>query len=90
MAPTEALESKGHRWGFLCEAEIVEKPRRRMTRGLTIAAAGGELVAAVVGGVLGGRWLDHRFGTTPWLTAGGVLVGFALGMWALYAAVSQE
>ncbi len=61
-----------------------------MTRGVTIAAAGGELVLAVTGGVLLGRWLDHRLGTTPWLTAGGVLVGFALGMWALYAAVIHE
>ena len=90
MVPTEALVIKGRRWGFLCEAEVMDKSRRRMTRTVAVAAAGGELVCAVTAGVLFGRWLDHRFGTTPWLTAGGVLVGFTLGTWALYRAVTQE
>jgi F0F1-type ATP synthase assembly protein I len=29
---------------------------------------------------LGGYWLDDRWGTTPWLTVLGAVVGFSLGM----------
>jgi len=29
---------------------------------------------------LGGAYLDHRAGTTPWLTLLGVVLGFAVGM----------
>jgi len=40
---------------------------------------GAELVAPMIVGVFGGRWLDARFGTKPWmllvLTVAGALVG---------------
>ena len=88
--PTEALEQKGRRWGFLCEADVMDKPKGRTGRSWSIAAAGGEMATTVVAGVLFGRFLDHVLGTTPWLTAGGVLVGFALGTFILYRAVTKE
>ncbi len=68
----------------------MEKPAGRSKRLGKVAAAGGELVFGVGAGVLVGRWLDRLLGTTPWLTAGGVLVGFASGMWALYRAATRE
>ncbi|MEI6502446.1 MAG: AtpZ/AtpI family protein [Armatimonadota bacterium] len=40
-----------------------------------LSGAGFTLAAAVALGALGGKWLDHRFGTTPWL----MVVGFLLG-----------
>jgi F0F1-type ATP synthase assembly protein I len=32
---------------------------------------------------VGGRWLDHRVGTDPWLTLLGAAVGLALGTWLI-------
>lgn len=69
----------------------MEKPQNgRSNRPWKLAAAGGEMVFAIGAGVLVGRWLDRLCGTTPWLTAAGVLVGFAFGMWALYTAATRE
>lgn len=68
----------------------MEKPRPDRNRGWTLATAGGELVLMVCAGALIGHWLDHLLGTTPGLMAGGVLVGFTLGMWVLYRAATRE
>lgn len=38
-----------------------------------------ELVAPMIVGVLGGLWLDGRFGTKPWLTVTGAILGMAAG-----------
>lgn len=40
-----------------------------------LSGAGFTLAAAVALGALGGSWLDHKFGTAPWL----LIVGFLLG-----------
>ncbi len=68
----------------------MDKPGRRIARYWSLAAAGGELVFGVTAGALIGQWLDHHLGTSPWLTAGGVALGFVFGMWALFAAVGRE
>lgn len=39
------------------------------------------LTAALLLGVMGGRWLDGRWNTEPWLTATGALVGLAVGLY---------
>ena len=39
---------------------------------------------AVVVGVFTGRWLDARFGTEPWLTLAGALLGIAAGFKELF------
>lgn len=36
-----------------------------------------------------GRWLDGRFGTTPWLLLVGVLIGFGGGTYSLLKKVSS-
>jgi F0F1-type ATP synthase assembly protein I len=35
-------------------------------------------------GFLVGRWVDHRWHTTPWFTVAGILLGFGGGLWAAY------
>lgn len=42
-------------------------------------------IAAAVGLCgIGGWWLDNKFGTDPWLTVLGVLLGVATGMKAMW------
>ncbi|MFY9324528.1 MAG: AtpZ/AtpI family protein [Syntrophomonadaceae bacterium] len=38
------------------------------------------IAAAVALGYFGGRWLDTRFDTEPWLTVAGFLLGVATGI----------
>jgi len=38
------------------------------------------VAAAVALGYFGGRWLDTRFDTDPWLTVAGFLLGVATGI----------
>lgn len=42
-----------------------------------------ELVVSVVIGLVAGAWLDRRFGTGPWLTLVGIMVGSAAGFRSL-------
>lgn len=41
---------------------------------------GFELVTPLLVGLFGGRWLDRRFGTEPWLQLVGALLGATTGM----------
>jgi len=41
---------------------------------------GVELLAPLLVGVFGGRWLDRRFGTEPWLLLMGAVLGAVAGM----------
>lgn len=47
------------------------------------ATAGFEFGACVVLFFLGGKWLDGRLSTAPWLTLVGTLLGVAAGMYLL-------
>ncbi|HOB11524.1 MAG TPA: AtpZ/AtpI family protein [Syntrophomonadaceae bacterium] len=38
------------------------------------------IAAAIALGYLGGRWLDTRFDTEPWLSVAGFLLGVATGI----------
>ncbi len=46
-------------------------------------AAAWTVGAALVIGVLGGRWLDQRWGTRPWLTMLGLVLGIVVGFYEL-------
>ncbi len=64
----------------------MSKPDDRVTwkAGLSLASAGIEMVIAMGVGYLGGKWLDGRLDTAPWLTATGFVFGVAaafLGLW---------
>ncbi len=48
-----------------------------------LASVGIELSISTVLGALGGRWLDGKLGTTPWLMIVGLILGVAAGFRSL-------
>lgn len=46
--------------------------------------------AAVLLGVGAGYWADKRFGTDPWLTLAGLLIGIALGCYNFFCVVLRN
>jgi ATP synthase protein I len=51
-----------------------------------LASVGIELVVSTVIGLLGGRWLDSKLSTTPWLTLVGLLLGVIAGFRSMFVA----
>lgn len=47
------------------------------------------LAAGIALGTLGGGWLDKQWGTQPWLTVVGALLGVAAGMVQVFRLVAQ-
>ncbi|MGI5920585.1 MAG: AtpZ/AtpI family protein [Syntrophomonadaceae bacterium] len=59
--------------------------KKHWARSLSDAVNLATTVAACVAlGYFGGRWLDARFDTQPWLTLLGFLVGVAAGIKAMW------
>ena len=50
---------------------------------LEIASLGTEFALTEILGAAAGYWIDTKLGTLPWCLVGGVLVGFALGLWRI-------
>lgn len=46
-------------------------------------AIGFQLAGMVVGGLLLGQWIDRKWGTTPWLTLIGLILGSIGGFYNL-------
>ena len=46
-------------------------------------AVGFQLAATVIGGLFFGSWLDKKFGTDPWLTVIGLVLGSVGGFYNL-------
>jgi F0F1-type ATP synthase assembly protein I len=55
---------------------------------LQLMGLGFELVAPLLAGLFGGRWLDGRLGTGPWLVLVGAVTGAVAGMWNFYRRVA--
>jgi putative F0F1-ATPase subunit (Ca2+/Mg2+ transporter) len=53
-----------------------------------MAGGGVEFAGAILLGVFGGHWLDHRWGTGPWLLLVGTFAGAAAGFYNLYRAIA--
>jgi ATP synthase protein I len=49
-----------------------------------LASVGIEFAVSVLIGLLGGRWVDGKLGTEPWLMIVGLLLGVAAGFRGLY------
>jgi ATP synthase protein I len=49
-----------------------------------------EIVLSVAVGLLGGSWLDKKFGTAPWLTGIGLAYGLAAAARAIYRALKES
>jgi ATP synthase protein I len=54
-----------------------------------LASVGIEFSISVVIGLLGGRWLDGKLGSEPWLMIVGLLLGVAAGFRGLIRAAKQ-
>ena len=53
---------------------------------LEIASLGTEFALTEMIGAGAGYWIDGKLGTLPWCLLGGVVIGFALGMWRVIRA----
>lgn len=53
----------------------------RYSSWLRFSHLGFQFALAISLGVVGGNWLDGRFGMTPWLTIAGSLLGISGGMY---------
>jgi F0F1-type ATP synthase assembly protein I len=58
--------------------------RRQLKLAARFASVGFELATAVVVGHFGGRFLDGKFGTGPWIQVMGLLLGVFAGFWSLF------
>ncbi|MBC8015711.1 MAG: AtpZ/AtpI family protein [Sporomusaceae bacterium] len=54
----------------------------------TAATISGYMISSVVVGIVLGRWADEYFGSQPWATIAGIVLGMITGMWATYKKVS--
>lgn len=54
-----------------------------------MSAVGLEMGISVVVGLLGGRWLDGKAGTTPWLMLAGLLIGTIAGFRGLMRVAAE-
>ena len=51
---------------------------------------GATIAGCLALGLLGGRWLDGKFGTSPWFFLGGAVFGLSAGFLHLYATVVRS
>jgi len=65
--------------------KVVLGPRggRQLTALTKLASVGIEFSLSVLIGLLGGRWLDEKLGTAPWLMIVGLLLGVSAGLRSL-------
>lgn len=64
---------------------MTKKSKGEPLRALGLASSiSVEIAAATTIGYFGGRWLDSKFNTDPWLMLVGLLLGMAGGMWGVY------
>lgn len=55
-----------------------------------VGALGIELAVSTVIGLFGGRWLDGKLGTDPWLSIVGLILGVVAGFRSLYQTAKSE
>jgi len=47
------------------------------------------LLSSVVVGLVFGRWIDTHFGSGPWATIVGIILGMIAGLWATYKKILE-
>lgn len=66
----------------------MQKGNKELLNGISAAATiGFYLLSSVVVGILLGRMVDGYFGSGPWATIIGIVLGMIAGMWAIYKTV---
>ncbi|HJU69912.1 MAG TPA: AtpZ/AtpI family protein [Gemmatimonadaceae bacterium] len=58
--------------------------RDSATSGAAVAGLGMQFVVAILLFLFLGKWLDERFGTTPWLLIAGVFLGAGASFYSIY------
>jgi F0F1-type ATP synthase assembly protein I len=57
---------------------------RRWAAALRFIGVGWFIGVSIVGGVLGGLWLDNKFGTKPILVIVGLILGLVVAFYGVY------
>ena len=71
-------------------AMLLDREQREQLKQLgSLSTIGLELGLSIVLGYLGGRWLDGKLGTEPWLQWIGLALGLAAGALSLYRVVRR-
>lgn len=74
------------------ERRVTEAEKQRLTQtqlsGRWISF-GIQMAISIVLGLLGGTWLDEKFGTDPWFTLLGILLGAAAAFYDMYRLARQ-
>jgi ATP synthase protein I len=75
----------GPRFRLEGASDVLIGPRggRRLNALMRTASVGIEFSVSTVIGLLGGRWLDGKLGTDPWLMIVGLLLGVVAGFRSL-------
>ena len=58
--------------------------RKQLLAAGRVSTVGLELALSIALGLLGGRWLDSKLGTEPWLQWIGFALGLAAGAMSIY------
>lgn len=61
-----------------------EKSWKEKREAAKASAIGIQFVISIAIGAFGGKWLDEKFGTTPWLLLAGVVLGAVAAFRDLY------
>lgn len=68
----------------------MQKGNKELLNGINTAVTiGFYMMSSVVVGILLGRWVDGYFGSGPWVTISGIVLGMITGMWAIYKKVME-
>ena len=66
----------------------MQKGNKELLNGINKAATiGFYLLSSVIVGIGLGRMVDGYFGSGPWATVVGIVLGMIAGMWAIYKTV---
>jgi len=77
--------------GEACTAKVSGSDRGKLlTTFARMGALGIELALSVIIGVLGGRWLDQKLSTAPYLTLAGLLLGAVAGFKSLIQTARRQ
>ena len=68
---------------------IPREQREQLKQVLSLSTIGLELGLSIAVGYFGGRWLDGKLGTEPWLQWFGLALGLAAGARSLYRVVRR-
>jgi ATP synthase protein I len=89
MAAADHVADADHVAATLSSVSGAARNGRAFYQTLSASSVGLELGLAVVLGVLFGRWLDGKLGTTPWLMLVFLVLGFAAGFRGVVRAVRR-